>query len=273
MSFLDKFILLLQTKMKEPFAWGVFHISCILIMLVVLGVLFILRKKHNEKQLKIVIGTYGIVAFILELLKNISWSYTYDTVFNIVTWDYTWYAFPFQLCTTPIYVCLICLFLKKCRVRDYMLSYVSFITIWGSIATILLPDSCLIDEILINVNTMWIHLASFVVSTYLLFSGEVKIKREYLFGAFKVFLIFVLMAFTLNVAVYNSNILNGETFDMFYISPYFAKDLPVFSQMYDLLPYYLYLPGYITILCLGGTSVYYITKTVQKINKKGTNKV
>ena len=268
MSLIERWLLLLQTEMEEPLAWGWFHLLCIGIMLVTITILFVFRKKHNEKQLKIVIGTYGLVAFILELLKNISWSFNYDTVFNIATWDYTWYAFPFQLCTTPIYVCLICLFLKKCRVRDYMLSFVSFITIWGSIATILLPDSCLIDEILININTMWIHLASFVVSTYLIFSGEVEIKKENLFGAFKVFLVFVFIAFTLNIAVYNSGILNGETFDMFYISPYFTKDLPVFSQMYEILPYYLYLPGYILILCLGGTSIYYISKAIKRLFKK-----
>ena len=51
---------------------------------------------------------------------------------------------------------------------------------------------------------------------------------------------------------------------MFYISPYFPKDLPVFMQLYDLLPYPLYLMCYLIILSLGGVVVYSVTKVIRK---------
>ena len=174
MSLFDQFMLSLGATMEEPMAFGAFHLLCIGIMVVMILILFLLRHKHSEKQLKIVIGVYGIVAFILELLKQISWSYNYDLTYNIVTWDFTWYSAPFQLCTTPIFVTLICLFLKKCKIRDALLSYIAYVTILGSISTILIPDSCFVSDVLINVHTMWLHLGSFVVSVYLLASGHVK---------------------------------------------------------------------------------------------------
>ena len=269
MSLFDRFMESLKIEMTEPNAFGWFHLLCIGIMITFIIILCIRRKKHSEKQLKIVIGTYGIVAFILELLKQISWSYEIDSVYNIGVWDYTWYSAPFQLCTTPIFVSLICLFLKKGRLRDSLLSYIAFITIWGSFMTIILPDSCLVSEILINVHTMWLHLGSFVVSLYLIFSGEVKLIKDNVYGAIKTFIEFVCIAMVLNIGVYNSGILGDETFDMFYISPYFSKDLPVFSQLFEILPYYLYLPLYIIIISVGGTVVYNLSKFIYKlINKR-----
>ena len=56
--------------------------------------------------------------------------------------------------------------MKKGKVRDSLLSYMAFITILGSIATIIIPDSCFVSDILINIHTMWLHCGSLVVSIW-----------------------------------------------------------------------------------------------------------
>jgi len=45
MRLIERWLLLLQTEMEEPFAWGWFHLLCIGIMLVTITILFIFRKK------------------------------------------------------------------------------------------------------------------------------------------------------------------------------------------------------------------------------------
>ena len=72
----------------------------------------------------------------------------------------------------------ICLFLKKGKIRDSLLSFLAFFTILGSISTILLPESCFVEDILVNIHTMWLHCGSFVVSVYLLMSGTVEINKK-----------------------------------------------------------------------------------------------
>ena len=62
----------------------------------------------------------------------------------------------------------------------------AYVTILGSISTILLPDSCLVNDILVNIHTMWLHLGSFIVSIYLLMSGEVKIDIKHLKNGIKI---------------------------------------------------------------------------------------
>ena len=109
MNSFEKLIYLLQGEMIEPALFGSFHLIWLVLTLIISIILYSIKKKYNEKQLKIVLGTYGIIALILEILKQLIWSFNYDVVTNIVTWDYQWYAFPFQLCTTPIYVSITCL--------------------------------------------------------------------------------------------------------------------------------------------------------------------
>ena len=148
----------------------------------------------------------------------------------------------------------------------------AYITILGSISTILLPDSCFVPDILVNVHTMWLHLGSFVVSVYLLMSGDVKISLSSLFDGIIAFVCFVMFALVLNVAIYNSGILNGETFNMFYISPYFISSLPVFDVIQQNVPYIVFLLLYLFGLSIGGFIIYAVSKGISKGIANGKSK-
>ena len=263
MNFVEKIVYMLQTEMEEAQAYGWFHLMCIAITIV--AIVIVVRKKNHEKHLKNILAGYGIVALILEVAKQIVWSFNYDEITNVVTWDYQWYAAPFQLCTTPIFVSIICVFLKDGKLRNALLSYMAFVTILGSFMTIIIPDDCLVSDILINIHTMWLHCGSFVVSMYLILSGTVKLEKDNLISAFKVFGVFVLIAEILNVGIYNTGILNGETFNMFYISPYFISSLPVFNTIQQNVPFVLFLLIYILAICLGATIVYFSAKIIKNI--------
>ena len=262
MNLFENIIYSLQKEMETPKPFGWFHLMWISLTIISILILYLLRKKYNEKQLKIVLGTYGIIALILEITKQIIWSFNYDGVTNIITWDYQWYAAPFQLCTTPIFVSLICLFLKDNKLRKALLSYLCYITILGGFFTIILPESCFVKTIEINIHTMWLHCGSFVVSIYLLMSKEVEINKKNLLMSFIVFLAFVVIAQVLNIFIYNSGILNGETFNMFYISPYFISTLPVFDIIQQNVPFILFLLIYIGVIFCGSVLVYYISYAV-----------
>lgn len=272
MNIFEKVLYMLQAEMEEPEAFGWFHLMWIFLVIITLAVLFKMKKKYNDKQLKMVLGIYGIIAFALELLKQLIWSFNYNLETNEVSWRYQWYAAPFQLCTTPIFISIICLFLKKTKLRNALLSYMAFVTILGGISTILIPDSCLVSDILVNIHTMWLHCGSFVVSIYLLMSGAVEIKKQNLKSAFIVFLVFVCIAEFLNIFIYNTGILNGETFNMFYISPYFISTLPVFDTIQENVPFIIYLFTYILAICIGATLIYYIAYFIKMIiNKRSKN--
>lgn len=272
MNFFEKLLYALQKEMTEPIPFGWFHLVWLGFMTVAIIILFMQRKRYSEKQLKIVLIVYGIIAFLLELFKQLIWSFNYDLANNIITWDYQWYAAPFQLCTTPMYISLICLFLKDGKLRNSLLSYIAFVTILGSITTIFVPESCFTSDILVNIHTMWLHYGSFAVSIYLLMSGAVKINKQNLKNAFIVFIVFVLMAEFLNIVIYHSGMLGDETFNMFYISPYFISSLPVFDIIQQSVPFIVYLLSYIVAMLLGSVIIYYIAYFIKQFifkTKKG----
>jgi len=263
MNTIEKVLLFLQGEMETPKPYGWYHLLCLFIMIVFLVILFLRRKKHSELQLKLILGIYSFTALIFELLKQIIWAFNFDSTTNMVSWDYEWYSFPFQLCTTPIYVCLLCTFLKNNKLRKSLLSYIAYFTILGSVMTAIIPDSCFCSDILVNIHTMWLHLGSLVVSMYLLFSGEVEFKRKNINNATLVFIFFILIAELLNIIVYNSGVLNGESFNMFYISPYFISVLPIYDYIQTHTIYIVYLFVYIISLILGANIVYYVGKLMK----------
>lgn len=268
MNLFEKLLYFLQGEMTTPKPFGWFHLLCILLMSLTIFFLYKRKNNYSQKQLKIVIGIYSVVALILEILKQLIWAFNYDSVTNSITWDYEWYAFPFQLCTTPLIVCIICLFLRSGKVRNALFSYISYITILGSISTILVPESCFVSDILVNIHTMWLHLGAFVISVYLLITKEISININNLKNALIVFIIFVFIALSLNIIIYNSGILNGETFNMFYISPYFISTIPIFDIIQENVPYLLFLFIYIFALSLGSFIIYNIAKVIRNIFSK-----
>lgn len=264
----ERFLLALQAEMICPEPWGMFHWISLCIVAGVIAVLYTRREKHSEEQLKLILGLYAVVALALELGKQLIWSFNYDVATQLVTWDYQWYAAPFQLCTTPMYVCLACLFMKKTPLRDTLLSYVAYITILGSMSMMLLPESCFVSDILVNVHTTYLHFGSFVVSVYLLMSGEVSISRKSLQHAIFTFVGFVGVTLMLNEVVFQSGILEGETFNMFYISKYFLSSLPVFSAIQPLVPHTMFVLLYVLALSTGGFIVYNVAFLLECCWKK-----
>ena len=265
-------LLFLQTEIEAPKPYGIFHLSWCFAAIIVICLLC-LKKNYTEKKLKWILGIYAIPAFKLEVLKQLIWSVEYNEVTNTFVWDFQWYAFPFQLCTTPIYIGLICLFLKKNKVRDYLLSFMGYTTILGSIATALIPHDVLVSDVLIDIHTMYLHIGSLIVSIYLLASKEIEVNLEGYARAIITFIVFIVIALIMNVAVYNSGILNGETFNMFYIRPYFDSSLPVFDTIYNSVPYPIFLIIYIVVLSLGSFVILGISYILEKIIKNKVNKV
>lgn len=257
----------LQFEMERPGSYGWFHLLWLGASLAMILFLCLRREKDHERSLRAILLIYGLGALLLEALKQIIWSYSFDPAAGTGVWDYQWYAFPFQLCTTPIFVSLICAFLKKGPARDRLLSFLAFVSILGSLATALYPESCFVSTVLVDLHTMYLHFGSLVVSVYLLTSGEIRPRLKNLLRGYGVFLVFAALAELLNLAVYHSGVLQGESFNMFYISPYFPSSLPVFDRIQESLPFPVFLLIYLLAVFLGALLVFLIARLLPRRGK------
>lgn len=272
MNWFEKFFYAIDKwQMTEPHAWGWFHLLTLGIMIALI-VLVCLVGKQTEKKLRIILLTYAITATVLEIVKQIIFSMHYNDD-GTLYWRYQWYAAPFQLCTTPIIAAFIIVFVKNEKIRSAMAAYMAFITILGSLSVILLPDDCLIESVEVNIHTTFLHYGSFVISMYFLITGIVKIKLKNLLNALLVFLCFACFAYILNEFFYHTHILpDGQTFNMFYISPHFDCALPVLVDIQKKVPHLVFLLAYGVAVVLGSMIIYGISLLVEIISHKLSKK-
>ena len=268
MNAFEKIVFALQFEIERPSCYGWFHLLWLALSLLLALLLILQKEQSHEKTLKSVLLVYGIGALVLEVAKQVIWSFEFDPVTQLGSWDYQWYAFPFQLCTTPIIASFFAAFLKKGKLRSCLLSYMAFVTILGSVATAVYPESCFVRTLLVDVHTMYLHLGSLIVSVYLLASGEVKVCFRNLLSGYVTFLMFVLLAEVMNVSLYQSGVLQGETFNMFYISPYFTSSLPVFDTIQGMVPFPLFLLLYLVAIFAGSLVVYLLAALIGRIAGK-----
>ena len=118
MNLLEKIITYLSGTMPVPQPFGWFHTMFLVLVVVITVVFSLLFKNKSEKTIRIVVLSYAIVCLIFELYKQLLFSYSPSTH----TWSYSWYAFPFQLCSTPMYVALIAGLIKKGKVQQSLYS-------------------------------------------------------------------------------------------------------------------------------------------------------
>ncbi|MDD3171486.1 MAG: YwaF family protein, partial [Bacilli bacterium] len=231
---------LLQLTMKEPVSYGWFHL--LFCGLVVLMIIFLCSKFPNptEKTVNKILKVFCFVLIGFELYKQFVFSYSIND--GIVVWNYQWYSFPFQFCSTPMYAGLIALLAKSKSWKEKALAFLSTYAVFAGIAVMIYPNDVFIEEIGINIQTMVHHGAMIVLGVYLLYSRVVPIKIKTLAKASVLFIIFLSIALFLNIVIYKADI--NEVFNMFYISPYYKCTLPVLSAIYAELPYFWFLLTY-----------------------------
>jgi hypothetical protein len=262
MRFLEGLFGILQATLDEaPKIFGAFHIVSVLL---VIAATFILCKKFgrmSERSVRILsFAAWGLIA-VLEIYKQVI--YTVQLENGAFTSDYQWYAFPYQFCSSPIYVLPFIAALPEGRVRDCFIGFMGTFSLFAGLCVMVYPGDVFVETIGINIQTMIHHGLQVVLGVFYTvhyFGTRDKSKRRlFHIGAIGVFAVMVLVALLLNLTVHNALVSagNDETFNMYFISPYHECTLPVLSLIDDLLPYPVFLMIYITGFAAAASIVYY----------------
>ena len=247
--------------MVDPHCFGWFHIMWIAIAVVV-TVLFCKFIKATEKSVFNMILISTIVSVLLEVYKQIN--YTYVVTDGVINTDYQWYAFPFQFCAMPMYIgTLYCIF-SKTRLRHYFAAFLATYSIFGGVVVFIYPEQVFIDTIGINIQTMIYHGAMIAVGIWLLYTQYVKLESKTILKALPVFAGCIAAAMILNEVMVATKIIGDETFNMFYISPHFEGTLPLYCEVQKVVPY----PWSLFIYIIGFTAAAYVILAIAMLCKK-----
>lgn len=252
----------LDLSMTKPEMYGWYHI---LSLFVTLAFTLIICHYHKKIEPRKLILWTSLVVILFEVYKQINYSFSYE---NGIAFDYQWYAFPFQFCSTPMYIGLLAGLTKKGPVHKAACAYLATYSIFAGAAVMFYPSTVFVDTIGINIQTVVCHGSMIAIGVYLLYSGYVKIQHKTILRAIPVFAVCVLLAATMNEIAYRTGLLERETFDMFFISPYGTPSLPVYSLVQQVVPFPLCLILYI----FGFTAAAYLMLLIAMGVKSATKK-
>jgi hypothetical protein len=96
------------------------------------------------------------------------------------------------------------------------------------------------------------------MGAYLMSTGHVKTEHKTILKAMCVFGVAVILATVLNEIAYASGLLDGHTFNMFFISRYLPSTLPIYSLLHNSVPF----PFNIVIYFIGFSLAAYVVLLV-----------
>lgn len=245
-SAIRNFIEATAWEMIKPKPYGIFHLSFMIIGFALCALLAYRLKNIGEKGNRYLLMGIGIFLAVCELYKQLFYYY------HICCGEYAWWIFPFQLCSVPMYLCIVAPMLKEGPIQKGMYSFMMTYNLLGGFITFFEPSGIITEHWTITLHAFTWHMLLVFIGLYLGFSrrGGYEI-RDYL-GATKTFLILCLIAFTINVAVKAAT---GESINMFFIGPQ-NSSLVVFKQISEAFGWYVSTALYIPCVCLGAYLIF-----------------
>lgn len=259
-SFFELILKALDGQMTTPTSFGWYHLVCLTLVVALCAVVVLTARNLSDKQFNLIVGITAGVLLLLEVYKQLNFSYEYATD----TWSYQWYAFPFQFCSTPMYVMLAGVLVRNEKVRQSLFSFLATYGLFAGTAVMLYPNDVFIGTIGINVQTMVHHGMMVVIGVFMYVSGRVKLSHKTVLHALPTFCALVFLALTANI-LYGHFGDSEQTFNMFFISPYYECTLPVLSLIEPLVPYPVFLCCYIFGFTAAGYVMSLIAMLVGKL--------
>ena len=220
--------------MITPTMYGWFHLVWFALSILAGVALCRWNRKPDERFMRKLLLIVSIVVILLEVYKQINYTFIYDGQSIIA--DYQWYAFPFQFCSTPMYIGLLA-GLTKGKFHSALCAYLGTFSLFAGLCVMFYPATVFISTIGINIQTMICHGSMISLGIYLLYTGYVQATHKTMLKAIPVFIVLVLLAAVMNEIAYASGLLETEEFNMFFISPYCAPSLPVYSLVQAAVPF------------------------------------
>lgn len=234
-------------QMPLPVMWKGWEMSWFhylsLTIVILLAIYFSIRLiRYNTHQTDRFILTITLILWVFEIGKQVLFSYQGG-------WTYPWYIFPFQFCSTPLYIGFIASLSKNKWIKESSYGFLATFVTFSGLAVMLYPEQVFITTVYINIQTMVHHGLMFVLGISLLVS-KVSLSWKTFFNSSVIFLILSLIAILLNEAHFL--FINEGTFNMFFLNPRYTNHLPILTLIQPLVSPIIFVMIYVIAFSLIG---------------------
>ena len=254
-DFLQELLLPVLHPMERPEAWGSFHLHFFLIGIPAAVVFaFLLRKisKKTEKQMLLFIG---IVLVISEIYKQLA--------YTAINGAYRFDLIPFQLCSIPMYLCILIGVLPESSFTRASKTFISTFGLMGGMASYIAPGTMCREWIELTVHSFVWHLVLIFLGFYVFFSDVEDFGKRDFAGAVTMYLSLCAAAFVINLIFLNAP---GADVNMFYIGPK-PSNLPICREITARLGVAVNSAIYVSSLSLCSFLIFISEKTARNIIK------
>ena len=264
MSFWVRLLTLFNTQMEIPPAWGRFHLISWGIAISA-AVILCLIYQYKPFSVRAIILITSIAVIIAEIYKQINLSFTYS---DGIQFHYLWRYFPWQFCSTPMFVGLLAGMIPKGRLHRMLCAYLATYAFFAGLCVMIYPGDVFTETVGINIQTMLCHGSMLTIGILLFRTGHVEASPKAVLRAFPVFISALLIAVLLNEHAYRVGLLAEHDFNMFYVSPYCESHLSIFAWVQERVPFPGNLLVYIAVFSLGATLITLSAMCLSKCRKR-----
>lgn len=236
-----------QPMEKQP-AYGAFHLLFVLIF----GAISIFAawkcRKLGEKgnrRLLLAVGAFLLVSEVGKQLFYMLYLHGDDGA-------YPWRIFPFQLCSVPMYLCLIAPFLKPGKALRGIYTFMMLYNLLGGAISFAEPSGLLNEYWFLTLHSFFWHMSLVFLGLYLAFSHRGGRTGADFRLATRTFLALCTIAFAINLIFWEAS---EGSINMFFVGPR-NSSLIVFSQIAERFGWYVSTLLYIPSVCLGAYLIF-----------------
>lgn len=234
-----KFISFTAWPMEPPKAYGVFHLSFMLVGFALCGILA-WRLRNVRRGGYIILGC-GLFLALTEVYKQLfHCAYLWDG-------EYNWGIFPFHLCSVPMYLGIIAPLLRPGRLQKAMYSFMGCFNLLGGAISFFEPSGLIHSYWTLTLHAFIWHMMLVFMGLFLCFSGLAGRETKDFKAAMQMLMVLSVIAFGFNLAFRD---LSDGALNCFFIGP---SDSPiiVFDFISEHFGWYTSTLIYLPALCLG----------------------
>lgn len=178
------------------------------------------RFSLSEKQSDRVLFFCGVFLALSEIYKQI---FLYTEIYHE---HYNWWFFPFQLCSLPMYLCLIFPFLKNRTLKTSIATFMQDFNLLGGIAALAVPDGFRGIHWTLTLHGYLWHILIILIGIWIFLNGKSDLSWRGYMRTLPIFAVSCVIATLINIFAPG----HGQA-DMFYISPYYPTTQIVFHDI------------------------------------------
>ncbi len=207
-EFLREYLLPLLHPMERPEAWGTFH-TCFFFIGIPAAVLlaFFLRKLRGRGE-KRVFFFIGIFLIFSEIFKQLA--------YTAVEGAYRFDLIPFQLCSIPMYLCILIGILPENTFTRISKTFIATFGLMGGMASYIAPGTMCREWLELTLHSFIWHLILIFLGFFVFFSKIEELGKRDFAVAVAMYFSLCLIAFVINLICFNAP---GADVNMFYIGP------------------------------------------------------